>query len=314
MASIRLPLLSRCRSTLVGYIADEELRGSPPFQRYIFALLADLLRNNNRPRYREEELLYVLRKLLNLQLWPGALWAAPSPSPSQYAAQQPCVYSSPLLDSRSHLTSKHHLIQRASSPTLSDGHLKHTYSTSITFSGGLPRSLARRHPPGFHHRRGIPSLAAKVVLFRKNGRKRRTSSSSMLVPSPESAWKQSVRRWVCPDDRITLFTFGFMDIYLHCFVLRFACIERYFSVPWEPGSYALSGIASPVVSGISRSRLRLGTYAVLTVAEVPFRESAPARARTRDIAVTLGDGVIVKEEIGGAMGVAHGRGQGERPW
>ena len=68
-----------------------------------------------------------------------------------------------------------------------------------------------------------------------------------------------------------------------------------------------SGIASPVASGISRSRLRLGTYAVLIVAEVPFRESAPARARTRDITVTLGDGVIVKEEIEGAMGIVHGR-------
>ena len=57
---------------VAGYIADEELRGSLPFQRYIFALLVDLLRNNNRPRYLEE-LLYVLRKLLNLQLWPGTL-------------------------------------------------------------------------------------------------------------------------------------------------------------------------------------------------------------------------------------------------
>ena len=104
---------------------------------------------------------------------------------------------------------------------------------------------------------------------------------------------------------------------VHRVVLRFACIEPYFSVPWEPGWYALdsfgtfSGIASPVTSGISRSRLRLGTYAVLIVAQVPFRESAPARARTRDIAVTLGDGVILKEEMEGAMG---DRGQGEGPW
>ena len=48
--------------------------------------------------------------------------------------------------------------------------------------------------------------------------------------------------------------------------------------------------------------------------EVPFRESVPARARTRDIAVTLGDGVNVKEEIEGGMGIVDGRGQGERPW
>jgi len=36
--------------------------------------------------------LYVLKKLLNLQLWPGALRAALSSSPSQYAVQQPRVY------------------------------------------------------------------------------------------------------------------------------------------------------------------------------------------------------------------------------
>ena len=69
-----------------------------------------------------------------------------------------------------------------------------------------------------------------------------------------------------------------------------------------------------VTSGVSRCRFRLSTYAVLIATEVPFRESAPARARTHDIAVTLGDGVIVKEEIEGGMGIVHSRGQGERPW
>ena len=39
--------------------------------------------------------MYVLRKLLDLQLWPGTLWAALSSSPSQYAVQQPRVYASP---------------------------------------------------------------------------------------------------------------------------------------------------------------------------------------------------------------------------
>jgi len=78
VASICLPLLlSRCRSTLVEYIADEELRGNLPFQ-----------------RFREEELLYILRKLLNLQLWPGTLWAALSSSPSQHAVQQPPIETS----------------------------------------------------------------------------------------------------------------------------------------------------------------------------------------------------------------------------
>ena len=80
-------LLSRCRTTLVGFIADEELRGTLPFSRYLFVL--------SRPggtdtiiRSREEELLYVLRKLLSLQLWAGTLWAALSQSPSEYAVQQ----------------------------------------------------------------------------------------------------------------------------------------------------------------------------------------------------------------------------------
>ena len=57
--------------------------------------MVGLLCDNNRDRYREEELLYILRKLLNLQLWPGTLWAALSSSPSQYAVQQPCIYPSP---------------------------------------------------------------------------------------------------------------------------------------------------------------------------------------------------------------------------
>ena len=59
-------------------------------------LLINRLCNNNRPRSREEELLYVLRKLLNLHLWPGTLWAALSSSPSQYAVRQSRMYNSPL--------------------------------------------------------------------------------------------------------------------------------------------------------------------------------------------------------------------------
>ncbi|OBZ73105.1 Protein MON2 [Grifola frondosa] len=70
-------LLERCRLTLVGYVADESLRGNLPF-----------------PRAREEELLYVLRKLLALQLWPGTLWAALSDSPSQYCVEQPSIVQS----------------------------------------------------------------------------------------------------------------------------------------------------------------------------------------------------------------------------
>ncbi|TFK51181.1 hypothetical protein OE88DRAFT_1807990 [Heliocybe sulcata] len=73
IAALSLPsLLSRCRMTLVGYIADEALRGNLPF-----------------PRVREEELIYVLRKLSEMKLWPGALWAAFSDEPSKYCIEQP---------------------------------------------------------------------------------------------------------------------------------------------------------------------------------------------------------------------------------
>ncbi|KAH9049815.1 hypothetical protein EDB83DRAFT_2543167 [Lactarius deliciosus] len=71
------PLIGRCRTTLAGYVADERLRGNLPF-----------------PRVREEELLYVLHKLLELRLWPGSLWAALSTAPSKYATDQPAVDTS----------------------------------------------------------------------------------------------------------------------------------------------------------------------------------------------------------------------------
>ncbi|OJT09170.1 Protein MON2 -like protein [Trametes pubescens] len=75
IAALSIPsLLERCRMTLVSYIADESLRGSLPF-----------------PRAREEELLYALRKLLALKLWPGTLWAALSDSPSAYCVEQPNI-------------------------------------------------------------------------------------------------------------------------------------------------------------------------------------------------------------------------------
>ncbi|KAJ2924060.1 hypothetical protein H1R20_g13035, partial [Candolleomyces eurysporus] len=73
LAALSLPaLLNRCGSTLVSYVADESLRGGLPF-----------------PRVREEELVYVLRKLLALRLWPGSMWASVSDQPTQYASTQP---------------------------------------------------------------------------------------------------------------------------------------------------------------------------------------------------------------------------------
>lgn len=73
LAALSLPsLLTRCRTVMMGYVADEALRGNLPF-----------------PRAREDELLYVLRKLLELRLWPGSLWAAMSEEPSSFAVEQP---------------------------------------------------------------------------------------------------------------------------------------------------------------------------------------------------------------------------------
>ncbi|KAF7340848.1 Protein MON2 [Mycena sanguinolenta] len=78
LAALSLPsLLARCRTVMVGYVADEALRGNLPF-----------------PRAREDELLYVLRKLLELRLWPGSFWAAMSEEPSSFAVEQPAIDAS----------------------------------------------------------------------------------------------------------------------------------------------------------------------------------------------------------------------------
>ncbi|KAG8763600.1 hypothetical protein FRC11_000859 [Ceratobasidium sp. 423] len=75
VATLCLPLfLERCEGVLVKYVRDEAIRGNVPF-----------------PRVREEEVLYVLHRLLKHQLWSGCLWAAYSDSPSKYAASQPPI-------------------------------------------------------------------------------------------------------------------------------------------------------------------------------------------------------------------------------
>ncbi|KDR71626.1 hypothetical protein GALMADRAFT_254004 [Galerina marginata CBS 339.88] len=75
LAALSLPsLLNRCRATLVGYVADESMRGNFPF-----------------PRAREDELLYVLTKIRDLRLWPGSLWAALSENPTEHCISQPTI-------------------------------------------------------------------------------------------------------------------------------------------------------------------------------------------------------------------------------
>ena len=85
-------LLNRCRTTLVGYIADESLRGNLPFPRFVFSNSPSLTLKKifiSIPRAREDELIYVLRKLLGLRLWPGSLWASLSDNPTEHCISQP---------------------------------------------------------------------------------------------------------------------------------------------------------------------------------------------------------------------------------
>ncbi|KAG9095186.1 hypothetical protein FS749_010913 [Ceratobasidium sp. UAMH 11750] len=78
VATLCLPLfMDRCEGVLSKYVRDEAVRGNVPF-----------------PRVREEEVLYVLRRMLNHELWSGSLWAAYSHSPSAHAATQPPIDTS----------------------------------------------------------------------------------------------------------------------------------------------------------------------------------------------------------------------------
>jgi hypothetical protein len=74
-AALNIPcLLNRCQATMVNYVADEALRGNLPF-----------------PRARDDELLYVLRKLLLLRLYPGSLKAALSETPTPWSSELPPI-------------------------------------------------------------------------------------------------------------------------------------------------------------------------------------------------------------------------------
>lgn len=76
VAALSLPsLLNRCHASLASYVADEMIRGGLPF-----------------PRAREEELLYILRKLLDLSLWPASLWAAFAEDPTRCCTETPRTF------------------------------------------------------------------------------------------------------------------------------------------------------------------------------------------------------------------------------
>ncbi|GAA5886464.1 hypothetical protein JCM5296_001916 [Sporobolomyces johnsonii] len=70
VAALCLPsLLNRCAAVIKTYVADAPLRSKMPF-----------------PRIRQEELAYVLQKLLATRLREGTLWASAQPEPSNAVA------------------------------------------------------------------------------------------------------------------------------------------------------------------------------------------------------------------------------------
>lgn len=91
MAALCLPaLLARCGGVLRNYVADSNLRRNVPFPRYTLICCGIFMSYYYYySRYTEEELLYTLRKLLEIRLWPGTLWAAFQEQPSLVAVEQP---------------------------------------------------------------------------------------------------------------------------------------------------------------------------------------------------------------------------------
>lgn len=64
---------------------------------FFFANVETRLTKVKFDRAREEELIYVLRKLLSLRLWPGSLWASLSDNPTEHCISQPCNSPFPAL-------------------------------------------------------------------------------------------------------------------------------------------------------------------------------------------------------------------------
>ncbi|KAI5479516.1 endosomal peripheral membrane protein [Pseudohyphozyma bogoriensis] len=78
IATLCLPfLLNRCSAVIKTYVADAPLRGKMPF-----------------PRIRQEELIFVLQKLINCRLHQGALWASSQPEPSKSILSLPPLEAS----------------------------------------------------------------------------------------------------------------------------------------------------------------------------------------------------------------------------
>lgn len=116
-------------------------------------------------RSREDELLYVLRKLRELRLWQGSLWAALSDDPAKYCLEQP-----PLASFASPQTS-HLSAQQSSAGSISDavkrspvGHLFKFYTLLCEIV-----SVPRRTPEAWVHVKSV-STASSLASQRSEDR------------------------------------------------------------------------------------------------------------------------------------------------
>ncbi|KAF8900899.1 hypothetical protein CPB84DRAFT_1778648 [Gymnopilus junonius] len=113
------------------------------------------------PRAREEELLYVLRKILDLRLWPGSLWAALSEDPSKYCVNQPTIGKDiPIPEKPQELVADS--VKRSTV-----AHLFHFYPVLCEIS-----SIPRRSPSDIQGSGDLASLHAKdaKALVEVNGK------------------------------------------------------------------------------------------------------------------------------------------------
>ncbi|GAA5873054.1 hypothetical protein JCM1840_007309 [Sporobolomyces johnsonii] len=151
VAALCLPsLLNRCAAVIKTYVADAPLRGKMPF-----------------PRIRQEELAYVLQKLLATRLREGTLWASAQPEPSNAVASPlqldtslalPALIRSTLLRSPlAHLYELHSLFTAllslsSSSPSIISAYVPYRRIVGIRDDSGEEPSLEGL-PAGFQVKR-----------------------------------------------------------------------------------------------------------------------------------------------------------------
>ncbi|KAM0789810.1 hypothetical protein ACM66B_006661 [Microbotryomycetes sp. NB124-2] len=127
VAALCLPmLLNRCAAVLRTYIADAPLRGKMPF-----------------PRLRQEELVFVLRKLVTCRLRPRTLWASYESDPTTAVKSSPAssssdnvVRSTLLCSPVAHLYELHQLLTSLLGLSASTPSVVSAYVPSRRVSGG----------------------------------------------------------------------------------------------------------------------------------------------------------------------------------